>query len=284
MPEINDLVRAARNRNLLLFVGAGVSMNLGLPSWTQLMVQVAKELGYDPDIFKGFGDNLVLAEYYKATVGSLKPLIEKMDREWHNSEFDVSKSSIHRLIVDIAPSLIYTTNYDRWLEAAFDYYKKKYVKIVTVSDIGKAKEGVTQIVKFHGDLDYISSIVLTESSYFERLSFESPLDIKFRADTLHKTILFVGYGLNDINVRYMLYRLARIWADVKTRGARPQSYIFLSRPNPIREKVLENQGVKAIVSKSDNEAEGLTDLLKRIADGVSSELQTDNGRSAKSVI
>ena len=47
-----------------------------------------------------------------------------------------------------------------------------------------------------------SSIVLTESSYFERLEFNSPLDIKLRSDMLGKTILYIGYSLEIFDMMW----------------------------------------------------------------------------------
>lgn len=41
----------------------------------------------------------------------------------------------------------------------------------------------------------------------------SPLDIKLRADALGKSILFIGYSLTDINIRYLLYKLHIQWAE-----------------------------------------------------------------------
>jgi len=35
-------------------------------------------------------------------------------------------------------------------------------------------------VKLHGTFDDDASLVLTETSYFDRLEFESPIDIKMR--------------------------------------------------------------------------------------------------------
>lgn len=49
---IEQLVQAYRSKRLILFVGAGVSMGLGLPSWRQLIDHMAEELGYDPDIYR----------------------------------------------------------------------------------------------------------------------------------------------------------------------------------------------------------------------------------------
>jgi hypothetical protein len=71
-PEINA-------RESILFVGAGLSMQLGLPSWSALIGEVGEELGYDPDIFRGFGSYLALAEYYEITKGSIGPLRSILD-------------------------------------------------------------------------------------------------------------------------------------------------------------------------------------------------------------
>ncbi|MCD8493636.1 MAG: SIR2 family protein, partial [Geovibrio sp.] len=78
-------------------------------------------------------------------------------------------------------------------------------KIASVSDMTQIKDGVTQIVKFHGDFDNDDSLVLDESSYYERLEFETPLDIKLRSDVLGKSVLFIGYSLADVNLRFLFF-------------------------------------------------------------------------------
>lgn len=107
--------------------------------------------------------------------------------------------------------MIYTTNYDRWIEKAFELYGKNFIKVANVSDIPLIKDGVTQIIKFHGDFDNDDTIVIDESSYYERLEFETPLDIKLRSDVLGKSVLFIGYSLTDVNLRFLFYKLAKLW-------------------------------------------------------------------------
>ena len=260
---MQELIDAIRDRKVLLFVGSGVSQNLGLPSFEQLIDHLADELGYDPDIFRLFGDYLSLAEYYRLQKRSVGPLRSWMDTTWH-SAIDIRQSRVHKLIVDLRCPIIYTTNYDRWLERAHEYYKILYKKIVTVGDIPNISENVVQIIKFHGDFDDDDSIVLTESSYFDRLNFESPLDIKLKADALGKTILFIGYSLTDINIRYLIYRLHKQWETSPYFRVRPKSYIFLTRPNPVQETILEERGIRAFVSEKDDPGEGLVHFLEQI--------------------
>lgn len=265
---LQDLIEAIKARQVILLAGGGVSMNLGLPSWAELMDKLADDLGYDRGEFSAMGDHLVLAEYYKLHKG-IGQLRSWMDRAWHNTEkVDIRRSLIHELIVELDFPIIYTTNYDRWIEFAYEAHGKPYVKVSDVSDIKGIREGVTQIVKFHGDFDNDSSIVLTETSYFDRLDFETPLDIKLRADVLGRSLLFIGYSLSDINIRFLLYKLNKLWERANNTGAKPRSYILLIKPNPIQQRVLEHRGITALLSPHKNPKRGLTDFLETLYTGV----------------
>lgn len=207
----DELVTSIRDGQTLLFAGAGLSMGLKLPSWAHLIGHLASELGYDPEVFAGLGDYLQLAEFYKLKKTSLGPLRSWLDRKWHENEDQVDSSRSHQAIINLKFPTIYTTNYDRWLEIAFARRTVKSVKIANVGDFTLDRRGAVEIVKLHGDFDDDESLVLTEESYFERLSFESPLDLKLRADIIGRSVLFIGYGMADVNIRYLWYKLHKLW-------------------------------------------------------------------------
>ncbi|OHB52683.1 MAG: Sir2 family NAD-dependent protein deacetylase [Planctomycetes bacterium GWF2_42_9] len=260
----NLLKDAYRRKALILFVGSGISSNLGLPTWKQLISEIAKQLDFDPDVFKTYGSPLALAEYYKLTKTKLGGLRSWMDINWHTAkiEEEMKKSKVHELIANGKFPIIYTTNYDRWIEKAFEHYKVNYTKIAKVSDLLNQNDGITQIIKFHGDFDDDQSIVLDESSYFRRLDFEDPLDIKLRSDILGKSVFFIGYSLSDINIRLLFYKLTKIW---ESDNGRPSSYFFSNRPNPIQEKIFKNWGIEMISSEEHDDAnKGCEELLNFI--------------------
>jgi hypothetical protein len=259
-----ELLEAYRTGKLMLFVGAGVSANLALPTWSELIDHIAIDLGYDPKIFSTYGSPLALAEYYKRKKGSLGALRSWMDREWHNPKTDISGSEIHRLIATGTFSRIYTTNYDRWLERAHDEFGVPYDRIAIVADLARVNENRRQIVKFHGDFDDDASIVLGETSYFERLNFESPLDIKLRHDVLTNSVLFLGYSLSDFNIRLLFHRLTEMWNRSTLASARPKSYVFTNRPNPVAEELLGHWGMEMIVSEEDDAKIALTEFLQKL--------------------
>lgn len=267
-----ELVDAYRQGQLILFVGAGVSRALELPSWRQLIDRMARELGYDPEVFQTYGNDLTLAEFCRLEhKGQLKTFWKELDKEWHKDKAwqrdKIASSRLHGLVANSNFDLIYTTNYDRWLELAFKHYakqnKRRPVKIVGVSDMAKVKPGDVQIVKFHGDFDNFDSIVLDESGYFERFAFESPLDIKLRADVLGRSVLFIGYGLTDPNIRYLFHRLAKLWQGRPARQ-RPVSYIFSYPPNPIQQRVLKEWNIEMLSSEEDDPQKALEDFLEAL--------------------
>lgn len=261
---MQELAAAIRSRKAVLFAGAGLSINLGLPSFGGLIDKLASDLGFDPEVFQIGGDYLALAEFYYLKKGSLGPLRSWMDTTWHSSDVELEKSEIHKTIVELDFPTIYTTNYDRWIEKSFDLFGKKYFKVASVADIAEAHDSVPQIIKLHGDFDDDESIVLTESSYFDRLDFESPLDIRLRSDVLGKSVLFLGYSLSDINIRYLLHKLQRQWSQSKDGKGRPKSYIFLTRPNIVQEELLRARGVIPIVAELDDPKEATLLFLKEL--------------------
>jgi hypothetical protein len=260
----SDLVEAIRNQRAILFVGAGVSKNVGVPTAEEMVEEIAKQLGQEPESFRSLGDHRTLAEFYALTKGTLGPLRSWMDVTWHRPEVRIEDSEIHRLIVELSFPIIYTTNYDRWLEKAYDAYGKQYTKIANVGDLLESRPGVTQIIKFHGDFDDDASLVLTESSFFERLDFESALDIKLKSDALGRPVLFVGYSLSDINIRYLVYKLQRLWESSCFNALRPKSYVFLRASNPVQERVLRARGIEPVVSQHDDPGAGLAKFLSEL--------------------
>jgi hypothetical protein len=262
-----QIAESLRERRAILFVGAGVSMSVGLPSWRKLIEHMGNELGLDGNMIDMPDATYpALAEYYRLKHGSIGPLRSWMDREWSVSREKVERSAIHKLIVSLDFPIIYTTNYDRNLEVAFEIYGRPFVKVANAKDIAKASGGITQIVKYHGDFDDDTSLVLAETDYFDRLSFDSPLDVKFRADALGRTILFIGYSMSDMNIRLLLHRLWETWHRSGYERDRPKSFVFMPLPSVVQEAVLGRWGLNLVTEAGDNPEDALIAFLGKIAE------------------
>jgi hypothetical protein len=260
-----ELARAVRERQVILFVGAGVSAGLGLPTWEDFIGRLGAEFGFEPNEFLSLSNDFrSLAEFYRLEKGSLETLCDKMAHEWQINDEKLASSQAHKQIVEIDFPVIYTTNYDHLLERAYRVQRRRFNKIVTAKDFARSDPALPTIVKFHGDLEDPSSIVLAETDYLDRLSFEQPLDIKLAADAFGKALLFIGYSVSDINLRLLLYRLQRIWRASGCERARPRSYVLMTKPNRVQERILSSWGVAPLVAANTDETNAVALFLERL--------------------
>lgn len=265
----DDLVRALKRRQVLLFAGSGTSAGVGAPTWGGLIAKIGEDLGYESDVFSSIsaGNYLAVAEYYKIKMGEIGTLRSWMDQNWAATAEDLASSRVHNAIMDLEFPIIYTTNYDRNFEESFRLSGRKFQKISNIRNFSTDADA-TQIVKFHGDFSDDNSLVITESDYFKRLSFDSPLDMKLRSDCLGNSILFIGYSLTDLNIRLLMFKLYSMWKDSGFEKDRPKSYLFLSRPNEVQSTVLREWGVHTIASEVDDPGHALAEFLEGLREAV----------------
>ncbi len=78
-------------------------------------------------------------------------------------------------------------------------------------------------------------------------SSKSAIDIKLRADILGKTLLFVGYSLSDINMRYILYKLHKLRLQMRREGKRdPSAYLTTFGSGEIQKMLLARWDVSIV--------------------------------------
>jgi hypothetical protein len=262
--SLEPLAAGIREKRVILFAGGGISQNLGLPDFSTLVDHLLREMHFERADYH-LHDYPVVAESFVLTEGKIGGLRSWLDTTWHPASIDVSKSEVHNLILDLDFPVIYTTNYDRWLEAAYEARGKPFHKITSVGDLARSDRRRTEIIKFHGDFDDDDSIVLTEASYFARMSFESPLDLRLRSDSLARPLLFLGYSLHDINTRYLLYKLQQLWENSAWAHQRPPSYILMTEKSPAQEIVLRQRGVQPIFREGKDPGEATANFLRELA-------------------
>lgn len=267
---IEEIKEKINDNNIMLFVGAGISRNVNMPTWDKLIKELGNKLGYD-DTFMMMGDYLELAEYYKIKSDNLydiKEIFNNLDIE--DLEEKIKSCKIYEHIANLGIRTIYTTNYDSLLETAFKLHNKeeksKIDLIYDLKTLNKSDPNNISIIKLHGDLNDIENIVLTQSSYYDRYDFENCLDIKLRADMLTKSILFIGYSFNDSNIKYMFHKLNKLWTNINLND-RPKSYIFLLDDNEIQREIIRSYNMIPITSSIIDKAEAtekfLADIIRK---------------------
>ncbi|MBK7105031.1 MAG: SIR2 family protein [Ignavibacteriae bacterium] len=266
---ISEIKAIYSEKRLVPFIGAGFSKPLGLPSWKELIDEIALELGFRKELFYLHGTLQQLAEYLKIT--NRKKYDEfkmKMYKEFETTEIvERRKSSItHKALANLDLNLIYTTNYDSHIEGCLmDNCKNPVIKASLDDFIDKKNSGNCEVIKFHGTLNQTDSIVLTESEYFERMSLDSPVDQKLRADILSNSFLFMGYSFQDPNIRYIWYKLySLLLAKGKYQKKLRPSYFVSFGAGHVQPSLLEQWNINVIELDPSNILESLAEFLNKI--------------------
>ncbi|MEQ8715979.1 MAG: SIR2 family protein [Acidimicrobiales bacterium] len=247
----DQLLQLAAERRLIPFVGAGFSAAAGLPSWEGLLRRVAAdldecEIAFDDLLQSCDNDLLRAAEYlYLIVDRQIGPIRHALEKALLAVNSDLLFGP-HVELVNLQAPRIYTTNYDDLIEQTYRTLGLDYFQITRPHDLVLADDTRTHIVKYHGDLRHEDTLVLTESSYFSRLDLQSALDLKFRSDLLGRSVLFMGYGLRDVNVRLIWFKLAQMLADVAPDDRLP-AFIVRTKSNPVIEQLDRAAGLTTIV-------------------------------------
>lgn len=199
---------------LVPFLGAGASManngEKGLPSTIELARHLAKKCSF-PD--EDCEDIFRVAQYYAYNFGETR-LREQVKAKLRPKDVKPKPSEVHNILAKLPIRVVLTTNYDRLMEHAFHKADKEpwseiYNRFGNQKQIDSDPTVLTPLVyKLHGSLDDFDSMVITEDNYIDFLIklIEGNPKVPDIISTIFRTcsILFIGYGLKDWNIRLML--------------------------------------------------------------------------------
>lgn len=188
--ETKRLIKKAILENkLVVFVGAGVSLNSGIPLWGNAIEQIKVRLEPQFEVEK---DYLKIPQFYYNARGS------KEYNELVKGIFDYADkvpNELHRKVFELKPSHIITTNYDNFLERVADENGEFLELIERDSDIPYAKND-RLLVKMHGGFIY-DNYVLKEDDYLNYSNNFKLTETLIKSLIARYTVLFVGYSFND---------------------------------------------------------------------------------------
>ena len=173
---VNEIKKAQENNRLVVFVGAGVSKNSNMPSWGELVAQIAEKIGYKAEIPSylkslGYDTNLETIENWFTQDEYLRipEYFYQIDKSTDHRDYyqlikealssSCSSNPIDSEIFNMLPHHIITTNYDSLLEKAANPLSQLYTVVSEDKEL-LSKPSDRYIIKMHGDIDIPKSIVL----------------------------------------------------------------------------------------------------------------------------
>ncbi len=260
LEHINILREKSETGKLIVFVGAGVSRNVeGLPSWNELVDAMANAVGYKKcDACKKKEDNCEESCKLKNTYSTdeylkIPQYLYNENRRKYNNilskkiknvKIDAPLSSA---IFDLNPAHIITTNYDNLLESSSNELRSQYKVVVEDKDL-LVSDSNKYIIKMHGDINHKDSIVLKEQDYLEFSQRRVLIELFVKALLTNHTILFLGYSLNDYNIKLIISWLNFIRQQNNALDGKIIGYICLDEDaiSDIQKKYIENNNIRIL--------------------------------------
>jgi len=255
--KLQMLINKVRKEDVILWAGAGLSLYSGLPTGKEIATAIVNQMPEEyqkyfqvPEGYQGKGLPEIAEEFVQMNNGSTAELFQLVDsylsKEPKSIEYHEKLSEIIQI------KTIITTNYDDLFERA--YGRGRLSVIVKNAHIPLANKEV-KLYKIHGDMSNPESIVITSSDYNNFFSFPNnneSLWNKIVSLADEKSILFLGYSLEDPNVRKLIDGLTERVGKFKH-----QSFLVVPGLPPYKEQDLNKKGITYI----DMTGEELIDIV-----------------------
>ncbi len=193
-------------RNIVPFVGAGISKGCGLYTWGELLRKLADDYLSIDEInkleknvnFFAYADRIV-------DVTGNSDMIMRRIREIF-SEAEIISSEIPYLLVSEFSQMVITTNYDTLLEEASIKSSVGSLKPILPCLTGQMNEAIQMndryLLKIHGSIEEISSFIFTTEQYRKFYGKKGDREGKLLPAYLmrifaNKKVLFVGCSLES---------------------------------------------------------------------------------------
>lgn len=243
---IDFLAEELQNQKLVIFVGAGVSMNSDLPSWSSLVKYYAEYMGIKKDNYSS-EEMLEIPEKFYNHFGKIKyyDILEKTFKGNHEPNF------IHKALSKLNLDYIITTNYDNLIETELN--ENNEYDLVTKDEELAYSKSKKMIIKMHGDIEN-RNVVLKKSDY-DKYEQNFPLITTFvKSLFTTNTVLFIGYSLNDINVKNIMKWIS----DILNEDFR-KVYLVNFENNENNNKLINEISLECL---NGNKGETLAEFLK----------------------
>lgn len=202
------LGREALAQRLVPFMGSGISVTAGAPMWKELIEEIARRAGLDPETAVDLARNhdvLDQAAYLRHIFEQKFPTNPKAFTQSVIDAVDMPRYGLApALLASIDSEQAVTLNYDRLFEMAAEDGQVPRRVIP-----GTGTEPERWLLKLHGSVTDPDSIVLTRDDYLSFNAERTALSSLVKATLMTRRLLFVGFGVNDPHFHEIVHDVRR---------------------------------------------------------------------------
>ena len=219
LETLEGLARYAKSGRLVPFMGSGVSVSAGGPTWRELLRALALEAGATEELI----ESLISGGHGPLDQASIIRLLYLERSPKHPSGDGGFAEAVARVVnlsrYGLTPLLLaslkteqaITLNYDTVFESAS---QDVGVQRTVIPDYGDNEgsvlvESSAWLLKLHGSVDNPESIVLTRDDYLGYSTQREALSAIVKANLITHHLLLVGFGFADDHFHQILHDVTR---------------------------------------------------------------------------
>lgn len=190
-------------KNIIPFVGAGISIECGLYSWMDMLDKIAEKYFTAEEIktLHNSCNSFEYADKIVQTANNQNMIMKEIRELFENTEISITNSPL--ILTTSFSELIVTTNYDTILEDSTceNIETSKLLPLLPCLE-GQFDDAIQRngrcLLKLHGSVEETSSFILTTeqyNKYYDESEHNKPLPRYLRKLFSAKKLLFVGCSL-----------------------------------------------------------------------------------------
>lgn len=223
------------------FVGAGLSVEGGFPSWKAHLQQQGRTAGIDAahiDVLLNNGQYEQVIQEIE-TIRNRDTFIQEI-KDAFSKTGNLTDTTLR--LSELFTDTLITTNYDRLIEQAFDTGEKANIQLIDIANISeKRDQNKTTVIKLHGDIKRPGHCILGKNQYDEAygngtLDLTKPIPKLLSFHYRTSSLLFLGCSLNQDRTMQVFQAVKDQMGDTD----RPQHFSLESAPATEAELVHRN--------------------------------------------
>ncbi len=257
--------------NAGLFLGAGLSMGAGYPSWRKLVEDMAKEINLDVEVET---DLVGLVQFALNKAGRTRTRLVRLITDHFGEEKPIP--AIFRTLARLPIARIWTTNYDTLAERAWRAQRKRLdVKSFNKDVMSENPWAHATLYKMHGTVDHPSEVVISKGDYEEYRRKRASFLHLLTGQIISHHMLFIGLSFTDPNLQYLFMMIREAFEDTP-----PEHFSIVRKPKRNEHKTkrlydyavnrhnlwvddLKNYGIQCVEVDEYDEVDSLVEAVER---------------------
>lgn len=239
--RFDQLVERISEDLVVPFIGAGVSVAGGFPTWANHLRQQGRTAGIPHEQIEKWlahGQYEQIIQHIEETHGA-----DAFAQEIRDVFSKTGKvESITLRISELFKDTLITTNYDRLLEHVFETGAESSIQVINgMSEMEPLDPKKVTIIKLHGDIKSPRKCILGKSQYDQAygeqaLDFDRPIPKRLRYYFRNSSLLFVGCSLHNDRTVQVFNEVKSFSGDVDF----PQHFAIEQAPELVADLIRRN--------------------------------------------